>query len=115
VPLRPCLGCGRPGPGSRCATCRSAKNSERDAQRGTTTERGYGAQHKAERAAWEPKVATGTVTCRRAPFGLCVDEDGPLIRVGAKWQLGHPDASCTAPKAPEHLVCNEGAPRRSAT
>lgn len=112
MPLRPCLGCGRPSPGSRCDTCRSAKNRERDQRRGTTTERGYDAAHKAERAIWAPIVAAGTVVCRRAPAGLCVADD-PTIQPGEEWHLGHPDAACPAPKAPEHVVCNAGAPHRS--
>lgn len=110
-PLRPCLGCGRPGPGSRCPSCSSAKTKARDATRGSTTERGYGAEHRSERANWAPLVSTGTVTCRRAPFGLCVADD-PVIRDGDEWHLGHPDAACPSPKAPEHAVCNTTAPHR---
>lgn len=113
MPLRPCLGCGKPGPKSRCSTCRSAVNRARDATRGSSTERGYGADHQAERREWVPIVATGTVQCRRAPFGLCV-ADAPTIAPFDEWHLGHPDAACPAPKAPEHMVCNAGAPKRHA-
>lgn len=111
MPLRPCLDCGRPGPASRCDSCRSTKNRERDAQRGTSAQRGYGTEHQGERATWAPAVAAGLVICRRAPFGLCV-ADAPTIQPGEEWHLGHPDAACPAPKAPEHMVCNVGAPRR---
>lgn len=111
MPLRPCLDCRRPSPTSRCASCRSAVNRERDAQRGSSTARGYDAEHKAERREWEPVVATGLVRCRRAAFGLCV-ADSPLIGAAEEWHLGHPDAACPAPKAPEHVVCNAGAPNR---
>ena len=111
MPLRPCLGCGKPGPKSRCSSCRSAVNRARDATRGSSTERGYGADHQAERREWVPIVATGTVQCRRAPFGLCV-ADAPTIAPGDEWHLGHPDAACPAPKAPEHALCNTTAPHR---
>lgn len=111
MPLRPCLGCGTLIDGTRCAACRSAKNQQRDQQRGTSTARGYDAQHQAQRAAWEPLIATGNVHCRRAPYGLCVAPD-PVIHPGEPWHLGHPDTTCPAPKAPEHVICNTGAPRR---
>lgn len=100
--LRPCIECGAHSPQARCPGHR----------RGTTTERGYGAEHRAERAAWAPIVAAGGVECRRAPFGLCVAAS-PVLAPDEPWHLGHPDAACTAPKAPEHVVCNAGAPRRT--
>lgn len=81
-------------------------------RRGTTTERGYDAAHQRERADWEPIVAEGGVECRRAPYGLCV-APSPLIDADEPWHLGHPDQACPAPKAPEHVVCNSGAPRRT--
>jgi hypothetical protein len=102
MPMRPCIVCGTISDQTRCPTHR----------RGTTAQRGYGPEHQRERAAWAPLVAQGTVECRRAPFGLCV-ADQPLIQPGEPWHLGHPDAVCPAPKAPEHVVCNAGAPRRT--
>lgn len=101
MPLRPCIECGTISDQTRCPAHR----------RGTTTQRGYDAQHKAERATWVPIVAAGGVTCRRAPYGLCVAPE-PVIRPDEAWHLGHPDAACPAPKAPEHQGCNSGAPRR---
>jgi hypothetical protein len=101
MPLRPCIVCGTISDETRCEQHR----------RGTTTQRGYDAYHKAERAAWAPIVATGTVECRRAPYGLCV-APSPTIGATERWHLGHPDAACPAAKAPEHEVCNSGAPRR---
>jgi len=109
--LRPCLDCGTLVDGSRCAACRSAKNRDRDQARGTSTDRGYGAEHQAERTEWEPRVATGRVVCRRYPSGQCV-APSPFIAPDEPWHLGHPDAACPAPKAPEHVICNVGAPRR---
>ncbi|HEX6515580.1 MAG TPA: hypothetical protein VF049_08390 [Nocardioidaceae bacterium] len=102
MPMRPCIVCGTISDQTRCPTHR----------RGTTAQRSYGAEHQRERAAWAPLVAQGGVKCRRAPFGLCV-ADQPLIQPGESWHLGHPDAVCPAPKAPEHVVCNAGAPRRT--
>lgn len=85
----------------RCDEHRRAK----DRARGTRQERGYDAAHVAEREHWAPIVATGTVTCRRAPFGLCL-ADNPTIAPDEPWDLGHPDAECPAAKAPEHRGCN---------
>lgn len=114
MPMRPCLDCGRPTEGSRCPSCRGEQNRARDQRRGTTTARGYGAEHQAARAAWEPVVHAGGVLCRRYPTGLCVAPD-PVIQPDEPWHLGHPDRHCAAPKAPEHALCNVGAPLRKPT
>lgn len=111
MPLRPCLGCGRPTDAGRCAACRSALNRERDQRRGTSTERGYDADHQAERSAWAPLVDAGQIYCRRYPSGQC-QAPHPLIQPGEEWHLGHPDQQCPAPKAPEHARCNSTAPHR---
>lgn len=57
----------------------------------------------AERAAWAPAVARGVVDCRRGT--TC---RAPQLRIlpGEPWDLGHPDAVCPAPTAPEHEACN---------
>lgn len=82
-----------------------AHTRKRDAARGRRQERGYDAEHDAARAAWLPAVEAGTVTCRRASNGTCL-EPNPVIAPGQPWQLGHPDAGCSAPRAPEHRRCN---------
>lgn len=110
MPTRPCIDCGTHTSGTRCPTCRAANRTELDPATGATRSR-YGGAHQRERAAWAPMVRAGHVTCRRAPYGLCVAPD-PLIAPDEPWQLGHPDAACAAPKAPEHVVCNSGAPNR---
>ncbi len=102
MPVRPCTVCGKHTSGSRCPAH----------QRATTAARGYGASHQRERADWDLVVRAGGVICRRASFGLCV-APVPEIAADEDWQLGHPDAQCSAPKAPEHVVCNSGAPHRS--
>lgn len=103
--LRPCLDCGRPSEGPRC----HAHSRAKDRSRGTTTQRDYGAEHQAERAAWTPAVAAGQVDCRRG--ALCI---APQLRIrpGERWHLGHPDAECPAPTAPEHAGCNIDAANR---
>lgn len=55
-------------------------------------------------------VATGRVTCRRGD--ACRFAPDNLIHRGQPWQLGHPDAECPAPTAPEHRACNLSAPGR---
>lgn len=114
-PLRPCLDCTRLTSGSRCPSCADkvnrVKNRRQDERRGSSTDRGYDAQHQRERAEWVPIVEAGGVHCRRAASGKCV-ADSPVIRPDQAWHLGHPDAQCDAPKAPEHVICNSGAPRR---
>lgn len=63
----------------------------------------YPREHDLEREAWVPAVASGLVECRRGASCLApkllIDPDEP-------WDLGHPDAACPAPKAPEHRRCN---------
>jgi hypothetical protein len=63
----------------------------------TTDQRGYGAHHKALRKRWAPKVAAGTVNCRRC---------GERIQPGAPWDLGHDDNDRSLPPAPECRACN---------
>ena len=63
----------------------------------------YDSTHDAERAAWAPIVAQGVVSCRRGPACRAPQL---LILPGEPWDLGHPDAACRAPKAPEHEACN---------
>ena len=101
MPLKPCIECGQISPQARCP----------DHRRGTTADRGYGSEHQAERAAWTELVDAGGVECRRAAYGLCV-APSPVLDPAEPWHLGHPDAACPAPRAPEHVVCNSGAPRR---
>lgn len=73
---------------------------------GSTTARGYGAAHKAERKRLEPIVARGGVTCAKC---------GQLIEPGEPWDLGHTDDR-TGWTGPEHRDCNraDGARRGNA-
>lgn len=64
--------------------------------RGTTTQRGYGVQHRRLRTWWAPVVASGTVNCWRC---------GQPIPPGTTWHLGHTDDR-TAWVGPEHAKCS---------
>jgi hypothetical protein len=66
----------------------------------------YGWEHQKERARWVPIVKRGGVKCRRASNGTCLAAS-PYIGPDEPWDLGHPDETCPAPKAPEHRgLCN---------
>lgn len=93
-------GCGALTNGGHCPKHRR----ERDRARGTRQQRGYDAEHDAERRRWAPIVATGGVRCRRCPKLIGPDEP---------WDLGHPDADCPRPRAPEHIACNRATAGRS--
>lgn len=67
----------------------------------STTDRGYGASHQAERKRWEPIIATGSVLCANPG---CDHPDKP-IDPDESWDLGHlPDRS--GYRGPEHATCN---------
>lgn len=76
---------------------RAQANRERDARRGTTAERGYGAGHQRTRAEWAPLVEAGDVDCWR-----CTRR----IEPGQSWQLGHDDHDRSITRGPEHKLCN---------
>jgi hypothetical protein len=62
----------------------------------STTSRGYGSRHQAERRKWEPIVQTGTVPCVRC---------GYLIASGSRWHLDHADDHVHY-RGPAHQACN---------
>lgn len=70
----------------------------------STTQRGYGSAHQAERERWKPAVEAGHATCARC---------GKPIEAGAAWDLGHNDDR-TAWTGPEHPACNRAAGARKA-
>ena len=73
------------------------KSGRCERHRQTTGQRGYGVQHQRDRERWAPIVAQGKTPCRRCRR---------TIEAGAPWDLGHPDADCDYPTAPEHRACN---------
>jgi hypothetical protein len=64
--------------------------------KGSTTQRGYGARHQAERKRWDLLVQTGTVHCVRC---------GHLIVPGTRWHLDHEDDGLHY-RGPAHARCN---------
>jgi hypothetical protein len=106
---KPCIGvAGQPCPtrglttdrSGRCERCRRQHWNSR----GTSTERGYGADHRALRAAWQPLVEAGQVLCWRC---------GELIQPGEPWDLGHDDLDRSAYRGPEHRAHNRATKSRS--
>jgi hypothetical protein len=75
------------------------------AVQGTTTQRGYGSKHQAERRRWVPVVNTGHVICWRC---------GQPIRPDEPWDLGHDDHDRSIHRGPEHSTCNRVAGARRA-
>lgn len=72
--------------------------------RASTTERGYGADHRRTRDDWAPLVNAGLVTCWRC---------SKLIQPGSPWDLGHDDEDRTIYRGPEHPRCNRRAGAKS--
>jgi len=63
----------------------------------TTTERGYGNNHKKLRARNQQLVDAGKAYCWRCT---------KLIEPGTRWDLGHDDNDRTKYMGPEHVACN---------
>jgi hypothetical protein len=61
---------------------RRKRKSNWTAPKASTTSRGYGGRHQAERRLWEPIVAAGHATCCRCGFS---------ILPGQRWHLDHAD------------------------
>jgi hypothetical protein len=71
--------------------------SEGKAGMGTTVERGYGQEHRRQRAQLAPMVESGQATCVRC---------GGWIAPGTPWDLGHDDRDRSVWTGPEHRKCN---------
>jgi hypothetical protein len=63
---------------------------------GSTSARGYGSRHQAERRRWELLVEAGVVSCVRC---------GRPIAAGARWHLDHEDDGLHY-RGPAHAICN---------
>ena len=84
-------------------------------RKGTTSERGYGSDHRKERARWvriqqeggEHQQVRGLLLCRADPCRMPSQWIGP----GEAWDLGHDEHGRW--RGPEHDSCNrsEGAAR----
>jgi hypothetical protein len=86
-------GCAQLQHETRCAAHRRG----REQARGSRQDRGYDAEHDAERRRWAPLVATGAVKCWRCRLHIAAD---------APWDLGHDDADRSRHRGPEHVRCN---------
>jgi hypothetical protein len=102
--LLQCKGCGAMFETTRTdkiycrAECRQSVSNwgKKKASFATATERGYGAEHKRERAKWKPMVDRGEIDCC-----LC----GDPIEPGSAWHLDHtPDR--TSYRGAAHASCN---------
>lgn len=71
----------------------------------------YGYDHQQDRKRWQTKINHGQVICRR--YGYDCQAPNPYIQPGETWDLGHPDATCPLPLAPEHARCNRSAGAKS--
>lgn len=103
--MRVCIITGCPNiatTGGRCPTHATAHNRAR----GTPTQRGYGATHRRQRAAWQRRLDAGEpITCWRC--GQPITPDQP-------WDLGHDDTYRDRTRGPEHQYCNRAAGGRAA-
>jgi hypothetical protein len=98
--LRPCLelGCGTPSPRTRCPAHTRQRQQRRDQQRGTTAQRGYGAEHDRIRA---EAVATYQPSDPCWRCGLPLGPDPSLL------DLGHTDDR-QGWMGLEHQACSRG-------
>lgn len=76
------------------------------ATRASTTARGYGADHQAQREAWRPTVEAGQAHCTEI---ICLNTSR-WIQPGTPWDLAH-DRTTGGYLGPAHRKCNrsEGA------
>lgn len=72
---------------------------------GTTTARGYGAQHQAQRAKWVPIVKAGGVMCARQGPNCT----GKPLAPDQPFDMGHDDNDRSKWTGPECIPCNRGA------
>jgi hypothetical protein len=85
------------------------------ASRGSSSERGYGTEHKAERERWRPVVDRGDAYCAEI---VCLEENdgaGRWIEPGTEWHLAHAEGQIGY-RGPAHARCNisEGSRRMHA-
>lgn len=73
-----------------------AHTRQREQQRGSREQRGYGTAHRKLRARWARQVAKGTVACARC---------GERISILEHWDLDHTDDRAGY-LGPSHARCN---------
>jgi hypothetical protein len=90
-------------------------NQDQRVRMRTTTERGYGASHRAQRRRWQAKLEHQPTPC--VCTGHCGRHHGPcstILTNQVPWDLGHNDDR-TAWVGPECVPCNRAAGARSNT
>jgi len=97
---RRCLSCGElTANRSRCTRCTVARNATRDAARGTTAQRSYGAAHQSVRRRLLPLA-----------YGQPCPRCGATMHEGQALDLGHSDQAAKRARLPgdriEHALCN---------
>lgn len=92
----PKTGCPHAADGRYC----KAHNAAYEAERGTSTARGYGSRHQKIRAAANVAVQTGKVICARCH---------QPIQPGTPWALDHDDEDRGTYLGPSHVYCNNSA------
>lgn len=90
----------------KCPGCQQHATAQRNA-RAPASARGYGPEHQAERARWEPVIAAGNGRCAET---VCL-EDTRYIAPGTPWDLAHNETR-TGYKGPAHQRCNRATNRR---
>ena len=109
--VRVCRDCGAPASSQRhflCDLCRAMKRRESgvarrrrdERERPSTTERGYGGEHKKLRAKLAKVVEAGDGFCVRC---------GRWVAPGELWHLGHDDFDRSRYRGIECTKCNVGA------
>lgn len=104
---RPCLDCGTLSPNSRCEPCRLAKDNQRYARRGSTTDRGYGHAYRQRR---EPVLA-GATHCRTCGEEFTEDNPATAGHVNDLRDLPREQrraSAATADLMPQCATCNYG-------
>ena len=79
----------------------------------STSARGYGPKHQAERARWQSTINRGVVQCACARAD-CATHTGrcPMTITGTAWDLGHTDDR-RGYTGPECIPCNRAAGARN--
>lgn len=106
--LSPCYSCGNATASASgvCRGCTPKTSQPPPSMRRTSTERGYGQQHRQLRLKWLPFVAAGLVECHAE---TCLMPTR-LINRDDHWDLGHtPDRKSWT--GPEHRKCNRTDPQ----
>jgi hypothetical protein len=104
---RPCLDCGTLTPKTRCPSCSSAHNRERDQRRGSATERGYGHAYRVRRA----QALEGATHCRTCgqPFSESNPATGGhVVPLRSLPRHERRASAATAQVVPECQACNYG-------